>query len=280
VLETTTALVSGLLGLGGQTVDPAILQDLVQRILAAQAANDTAALSALLSELLRSLPGGSGLDAGTVTTLVDDITNTLADAATGVDVTPTVDRVDNALNPPSAAAASSTPTISRIATWVTSTRPTIRGAGTPGASVAVRTSKGTVLGTTTVSSSGSFSLVSRKLKRGAYTVTATQVAPGMSASGSSAARNFRVVSSKPAITTKAKKRFSTHRPKISGIGYPKSKIVLRSSTGKKLGTVRVRTNGTWTIKSKTLSSGTKKLKAVQTGHGKKKTSKAKKIRIR
>nr|MCW2727987.1 hypothetical protein [Aeromicrobium sp.] len=38
--------------------------------------------------------------------------------------------------------------------------------------------------------------------------------------------------------------------------------------------------GTWTIKSKTLSSGTKKLKAVQTGHGKKKTSKAKKIRIR
>ena len=123
-------------------------------------------------------------------------------------------------------------------------------------------------------------LTSRSLKRGAYTVTATQTAPGRATSPQSSARTFRVVSAKPAITTRSNKKFRTHRPKISGIAYPRTKVVLRSSTGKKLGSAKVRSNGTWSIRSKSLSSGTRKIKVTQTGYGKKKTSKVKKIRIR
>lgn len=285
VLQTVEDLLNGLLGIGGQPVDPTALQGLIQSILSEQADGDLAGLRDVLETLLQSLPGGSSLDTSALTGLVDTLATTVANAAAGTPVAPIVNLITITLNPGAgtpapAAASSATPTLSAVKTYVTTVRPTIKGGGTPGASVTVRTSRGDVLGSTTVSSSGAFSLVSKKLKRGAYTVSATQVSPGLGSSASSAARSFRVVSGSPVITTKANKRFSTHRPKISGVGYPKAKIVLRTSSGTKLGTARVRSNGTWSIKVKRLSSGTKKIKAIQTGYDKKRTSKTKKVRIR
>ena len=285
VLQTVEDLLNGLLGIGGQPVDPTALRGLIQSILSEQADGDLPGLRGVLETLLQSLPGGSSLDTSALTGLVDTLATTVANAAAGTPVAPIINLVTVTLNPGAvtptpAAAPSATPTLSAIKTYVTTTRPTIQGGGAPGASVTVRTSRGDVLGSTTVSSSGAFSLVSKKLKRGAYTVSATQVSPGLGSSASSAAQSFRVVSGSPVITTKANKRFGTHRPKISGIGYPKAKIVLRTSSGTKLGTARVRSNGTWSIKAKRLSSGTKKLKAVQTGYDKKRTSKTKKVRIR
>jgi hypothetical protein len=274
VVETVQTLVSGLLGLGGQTPDPAAVQALVDQILAALADGDSAGLQQLITDLLTSLPGGSTLSPSTLTDLVNQILATLQGSLGAGSSTTVVNNVDQAL------AASATPRVSSPGGNTTSQRPVIRGNGTPGATVTVRSSTGTVLGSAMVRSTGTFSVTSRKLKIAKYTVTATQVEPGRAASAKSAARSFRVVSAKPVITTKSKKKFSTHRPKITGIAYPKSRIVLRSSTGKKLGSVKVRSNGTWTIKSKTLSSGTRKIKAVQTGHGKKKTTKVRTIRIR
>jgi hypothetical protein len=285
VLKTIEDLLTGLLGIGGQPVDPAAVQSQLQSILTSLASGDATALRTVLETLLKSLPGGTSLDPSTLTGLVDTLATTVRNAAAGTPVEPIVNLITVTLNPGAAtptpaATPSATPTISAIPTYVTTVRPTISGGGTPGASVTVRTSRGEVLGSTTVSASGAFAVVSKKLKRGAYTVSATQVSPGLGTSASSAAQSFRVVSGSPVITTKANKRFSTHRPKITGVGYPKAKIVLRTSSGTKLGTARVRSNGTWSIKAKRLSSGTKKIKAIQTGHDKKRTSKSKKIRIR
>lgn len=273
-------LVTGLLGLGGQTPDPAQVQALVDQITAALAAGDPAALQAILGSLLTSLPGGSTLDPSVLTGLVNQLIATLEGVLGGASVPGAIDDVDDALNGGNPAAASATPTLSSPKGYFKTRRPAIRGTGTAGASVTVRTNTGTVLGTGTVSSSGTFVVTSRKLKIGAYRITATQVAPGRSASAKSAGRSFRVVSGTPVIKTKSNAKFTTHRPKIKGIGYPKTRIVLRSSTGKKLGSTTVRSDGTWTIKTKRLTSGKKKVKAVQTGHGKKKTTKVRTIRIR
>lgn len=273
LLATVQSLVNGLLGIGGQTPDPAQAQALTDQLLKALAAGDASALQAQLSSLLTSLPGGSGLSPATLTGLVNQIVAALQAGLGGPSTTPVVNNVDNAIS-------TSAPQLASPGTYVTSKRPAIQGTGAPGASVTVRTSKGVVLGSATVSSTGTFRVTSRSLKRGSYTITATQTAPGRATSPQSAARTFRVVSAKPAITTTSNKKFKTHRPKITGIAYPKTKVVLRSSTGKKLGSAKVRANGTWTIKAKSLSSGTRKIKVTQTGYGKKKTSKVKKIRIR
>lgn len=283
VQATVEDLVNGLLGLGGQTPDPTQAQGLIDQITAALAGGDTSALQDLLTDLLSSLPGGSNLDLSTLTDLVDQILTVLDDALGGGTILPDIiDNVDDALNGPSApaAAASATPTVSSPKGYFTTRRPAIRGTGTPGAAVTVRTSTGTRLGAATVRSNGTFVVKSRKLKIAGYRVTATQVAPGRPTSASSAVRTFRVVSAKPVIKTKSKKKFSSKRPKITGIAYPKTRIVLRSSTGKKLGSTKVHSDGTWSITSKRLSSGTRKVKAVQTGHGKKKTTKLRTIRIR
>jgi hypothetical protein len=277
LVDTVQSIVSGLLGIGGQTPDPAQVQALVDQILDALAAGDPAALQALVRDLLTSLPGASGLSPATLTDLVGQVIDGLQGTLGAGSSTTIVNNVNEAINGPAAAA---TPVVSSPRGNTTSRRPVIRGTGTPGAMVSVRTSTGTVLGSATVRSTGAFSVTSRKLKIAAYRVSAIQMQSGRAVSAPSATRTFRVVSAKPVITTKSKKKFSTKRPKITGIGYPKSRIVLRSSTGKKLGSTKVRTNGTWTITSKRLSSGTRKIKAVQTGHGKKKTTKVRTIRIR
>ncbi|MET1037505.1 MAG: Ig-like domain-containing protein [Aeromicrobium sp.] len=287
VLNTVQELVTALLGLGGQSPDPAQVQALVDQITAALAAGDPAALQALIEDLLTSLPGGSGLDQSTLTGLVDQVVAALEGALGGGNpITQVIVTITDALGGGNAAPApapanvSATPTVTSPGGYFTSRRPAIRGVGAAGASVTVRTTAGKFLGSTTVSSAGTFVVTPRTLKIAAYRVTATQVESGKAASAKSAVRTFRIVSAKPVIKTTSRKKFSTHRPKITGIGYPKSRIVLRSSTGKKLGSAKVRADGTWTIKSKRLSSGTRKIKAVQTGHGKKKTSKVRTIRIR
>jgi hypothetical protein len=277
LVDTVQSIVSGLLGIGGQTPNAAQVQALVDQILKALAAGDPAALQALVRDLLTSLPGASGLSPATLTDLVGQVIDGLQGTLGAGSSTTIVNNVNEAINGPAAAA---TPVVSSPRGNTTSRRPVIRGTGTPGAMVSVRTSTGTVLGSATVRSTGAFSVRSRKLKIAAYRVSAIQMQSGRAVSAPSATRTFRVVSAKPVITTKSKKKFSTKRPKITGIGYPKSRIVLRSSTGKKLGSAKVRTNGTWTITSKRLSSGTRKIKAVQTGHGKKKTTKVRTIRIR
>jgi hypothetical protein len=272
LVTTVQDLVTGLLGAGGQTPDPAQVQSLVDQILTALASNDPAALPGAVSGLLTSLPGGNALDPSVLTGLVNQVVGVLQSAGggNGPGTGGTVDNVNAALNP--------APSI-RSTRYFSSVRPTIRGTGTPGAYVVVRTTSGTVLAKGTVNSAGAFAVKSRKLKLKSYSVAATQTPAGGTGSAASAVSTFRVVSAKPVIKTSSKK-FKTHRPTIKGIGYPGAKITLKSSTGKKLGSAKVRSNGTWSIKSKTLSSGTKKVKAVQTGHGKKKTTKAKKIRIR
>ena len=274
LVDTVQAVVSGLLGLGGQTPDPAQAQQLVNQILAALAGGDTAALRDLLTNLLTSLPGGTALSPSTLTGLVDQILATLRGSLGAGSSAQVVDNVNQAI------AASATPAVTSPRGTTTSVRPVIKGTGTPGATVTVRSSTGTVLGAAPVRSTGAFSVTSRKLKIGAYRITATQVESGRTTSAASAVRTFRIVSAKPVITTKSKKKFSTKRPKITGIGFPRARITLRTSSGTKLGSVKVRTDGTWTITSKRLSAGTRKIKAVQTGHGKKKTTKVRIIRIR
>ena len=285
VLDTVQDIVDGLLGIGGQTPDPTQVTGLVEDLLAALSGGDAAELQVLLTQLLTSLPGGSTLDLSTLTDLIEQIVDTLQGALGGGTSTTIINNVTDALNPnapagPAAAAVSATPGVSSPKGTTTSVRPVIKGTGTPGATVTVRSSTGTVLGAAPVRSTGSFSVTSRKLKIGAYRITATQVESGRTTSAASAVRTFRIVSAKPVITTKSKKKFSTKRPKITGIGFPRARITLRTSSGTKLGSVKVRTDGTWTITSKRLSTGTRKIKAVQTGHGKKKTTKVRIIRIR
>lgn len=281
VTDTVQGIVNGLTSIGGQTPDPAQVQALIDQITQALAGGDPAALTGVVSGLLTSVPGAGALDPSILTGLVGDVVTTLQGAASrlGLPVPTIIERVTTAVNTAAAPVASPAPAISSTK-YFTSSHPAIRGTGVAGASVTVRTSKGVVLGSTTVNSAGRFSLVSRKLKLGYYRVTATQTAPGQTVSPASAASTFRIVSAKPVIKTSSKKKFKTHRPTIKGIGYPGAKITLRSSSGKKLGSAKVRANGTWSIKSKSLSSVTRKVKAVQTGYGKKKSSKTSKIRIR
>lgn len=277
ILQTVQDLVEGLLGLGGQTPDPAQIQGLVEQLLAALAGGNPSDLQALLTELLTSLPGGSTLSPSTLTDLIDQLIKALQGT---LGVGTAVNNVDNAIKAGTPVAVSATPTVSAPRGYFTNTHPTLRGNGTPGAFVTVRTTTGSVLGSATVTPAGTYALTSRKLKIAAYQVTATQVEQGRATSAQSASRSFRVVSAKPVIKTKSKKKFSTKRPTITGIAYPKTRIVLRSSTGKALGSAKVRADGTWKIKSKKLSSGTRKVKVVQTGYGKKKTSKVRTIRIK
>ncbi|MCW2747782.1 MAG: LPXTG-motif cell wall anchor protein [Nocardioidaceae bacterium] len=282
-------LVEGLLGIGGETPDPTHVQALVTDVLDALATGNTSTVVTAVEHLITSLTGGDSLDPSVLTDLVNQLTAALQSVGDGLlpdQLVTIINQVTQAVDPDAPITGvpvtrSATPSISSPKANFTSTHPRISGVGVKGGSVFLRTKAGKVLGSAAVGSDGRWTLVSAKLvvKKTKYSVTATQVVPGHSSSNASAAKTFRVVSKGPVIATKSGKTFKTTRPTITGIAYPKTKVTLYSKGGKKLGSATVKADGSWKIKSKKLKKGTRTIKVSQKGHGKKKTTAVKKIKI-
>ncbi|WP_309235804.1 Ig-like domain-containing protein, partial [Amycolatopsis sp. SID8362] len=148
----------------------------------------------------------------------------------------------------------------------TSESPTITGTGVPGATVTV-TENGTIIGTATVGSDGTWSLVpSTPLSPGPHTIEATQKS-STAASGASAPVTFTVIDqtppAAPVITGPvAGSTIGDSTPTISGTGEPGATVTV-SEGATVLCTATVDATGNWSCDSSTLPDGSHTVTATQ-----------------
>ncbi|MFY0405748.1 Ig-like domain-containing protein [Solicola sp. PLA-1-18] len=261
----------------GGTLDPAkvqgLLTGLVDALTGANASDPFGSLTQIARELITTL---QGLGTSTVTNLTV-LVNRLLPVA-GLPTVPTTPTTPTRPGAP-ASAALATPSLA-VAKYDTTKRPRFSGRGTAGATVTVRTTAGRVLATVRVPSGGSWAVKSKpKLKRAAYKVVARQSASGRTGSAASATRTVRVVSAKPVQTTTRSTK--ANRPTFTGVGYPGARITVRTKAGRALATTKVKSNGTYKVRSrKTLRNGSYKIRVTQKRGSKTLKSTFRTVRVR
>ena len=154
------------------------------------------------------------------------------------------------------------------------TTPTITGTGTAGDTVTLYDGT-TIVGTGTVAAGGTWSVVSSALAAGSHSLTATQADVAGNVSAPSATVGLTIDTAKPATPgtpalaassdtgVQGDDITSVTTPTITGTGTAGDTVTLRDG-GTVVGSGTVASNGSWSIVTTTLASGSHTLAATQT----------------
>ncbi len=157
-----------------------------------------------------------------------------------------------------------------IGSDVSTPNPVFTGGGTPGATVVVKGTYGSVLATTVVKADGTWTVPSAiALATGSYAGTATQTVDGKNTTAPfrfTVGQNLAPVTLEtPAIGAEV----TDTKPVFTGEGQPGATVEVKGTYGTLLATAVVKDNGTWEATSDvTLANGTYAGKAWQTVNGK------------
>ncbi|MFK3940268.1 BapA/Bap/LapF family large adhesin [Pseudomonas monteilii] len=120
---------------------------------------------------------------------------------------------------------------------------TVTGTGEPGATVTVRGANGNVLGTGTVATDGTFSVILGSAQLDATTLSVTQA----DAAGNASPASELVVADVTAPAAPTALQVSADGLSLSGLGEPGATVTVRDATGAILGTAVVGANGAFTV---------------------------------
>ncbi|MBT1669855.1 hypothetical protein KK092_10710 [Curtobacterium flaccumfaciens pv. flaccumfaciens] len=157
-----------------------------------------------------------------------------------------------------------------IGSDVSTPNPVFEGRGTPGATVVVKGTYGSVLATTEVKADGTWTVPSAvALATGSYAGTATQTVDGKN---TTAPFRFTVGQSLTPVTLTTPEigaEIPDTKPVFTGEGQPGATVEVKGTYGTLLATAVVQNDGTWEVTSDvTLANGTYAGKAWQTVNGK------------
>ncbi|WP_416443999.1 Ig-like domain-containing protein [Leucobacter sp. HNU] len=144
-------------------------------------------------------------------------------------------------------------------------RPTITGTGQPGATITV-TEGGTVLGTTTVGTDGTWSLTpAQDLSNGPHTIVAEQDVNGVK-STAEGSFEVRVIAELNVTGPTSGAVVDTANPIVSGTAEPGATITITDSNGAEIGTATADEHGNWSTGIGTLPNGSHEI-TVTDSHG-------------